>query len=214
MGAVKLFLVEDQALTRQAFARAFTASGKYEIVGECGDTVEAISHPPTSTADVVILDLALNHHHLLEAISKLRAGGVASPILVVSNGENNAQLNAILRAGAQGCIPKQADFDEMENAIDTVSRGQSYTKSYAWQPNEPETPPVREAQTSQQLLSKREHEIFLLLAQGQKNREIGKLLSISTRTVDTHRSNILKKLEVKSNAQLVRMAISEGLLNV
>jgi DNA-binding NarL/FixJ family response regulator len=68
--------------------------------------------------------------------------------------------------------------------------------------------------TSQGILSKREHEIFMLLAQGKKNREIGKLLSISTRTVDTHRSNILKKLQVKSNAELVRMAIAEGLLGL
>jgi DNA-binding NarL/FixJ family response regulator len=62
------------------------------------------------------------------------------------------------------------------------------------------------------MLSTREHEIFLLLAQGKKNKEIGKMLSISTRTVDTHRSNILKKLQMKSNAEMVKLAISEGFI--
>ncbi|MFN4895637.1 MAG: LuxR C-terminal-related transcriptional regulator [Pseudomonadota bacterium] len=216
MSALKLYLVEDQLLTRQAFARAFSATERYEVVGQSAGAAELLSNPATWQADVIILDLALSRYGSLDAIHQLRERGVRSPILILSSGENGAAMQAILNAGAQGCVPKHSDFNEMEHAIEAVAKGQTYLSpslqngsingshsgngANPW-PN-----------SSQSILSKREHEIFMLLAQGKKNREIGKLLCISTRTVDTHRSNILKKLQVKSNAELARMAIKEGLL--
>lgn len=215
MSAVKLFLVEDQVLTRQAFARAFSATNKYEVIGESGGTRELLSDPATWHADVIILDFVLSQNASLDAIHQLRERGVRSPILVLSNGANGAALQAALNAGAQGCVPKHSDFGEMERAIDTVAKGETYvcptiSNGAGSQWAHSGAHPL----SSQALLSKREHEIFMLLAQGRKNREIGKQLSISTRTVDTHRSNILKKLQVKSNAELVRMAIGEGLLGI
>jgi two-component system invasion response regulator UvrY len=214
MSAVKLFLVEDQLLTRQAFARAFSATEKYEVVGESAGAGELLANPATWRADVIILDLMLSRHSCLEAIHQLRERGIRSPILILANGESGAALQAALDAGAQGFVPKNSDFGEMEQAIDTIAKGQTYVSPSMWNNSTAHGEDAHGASTSQSILSKREHEIFMLLAQGRKNREIGKLLSISTRTVDTHRSNILKKLQVKSNAELVRMAISEGLLQV
>jgi DNA-binding NarL/FixJ family response regulator len=217
MSAVKLFLVEDQLLTRQAFARALSATDKYQVVGQSDGAGELFNNPATYQADVIILDLVLSRHGSLDTVHQLRERGIRSPILVLTNGANNAALQAALNAGAQGCLPKNSEFREMEQAIDTIAKGETYinptmnnsqanTNGYYNHDSKQET--------SESILSKREHEIFLLLAQGKKNREIGKQLSISTRTVDTHRSNILKKLQVKSNAELVRMAIGEGLLAV
>lgn len=214
MSAVRLFLVEDQLLTRQAFARAFSATNKYEVVGQSAGAGELLADPATWRADVIILDLALSRPGSLEAIHQLRERGIRSPILILANGKNSSALQAALDAGAQGCVPKHSDFGEMEQAIDTIARGNTYVSPCMWNAAENQQGEIQGGRTSQAILSKREHEIFLLLAQGRKNREIGKLLSISTRTVDTHRSNILKKLQVKSNAELVRMAISEGLLRI
>lgn len=214
MSAVKLFLVEDQQLTRQAFARAFSATDKYEVVGQSAGANELLDNPATWQADVIILDCALSRHANLDAIHQLRDRGVQSPILLLTNGENNAAIQAALNAGAQGCLPKNSEFGEMEQAIDTISKGQTYLSPAARSYSTRGTTDTQWDNTSQGVLSKREHEIFMLLAQGKKNREIGKLLCISTRTVDTHRSNILKKLQVKSNAELVRMAIAEGLLGL
>jgi DNA-binding NarL/FixJ family response regulator len=213
MSAVKLFLVEDQLLTRQAFARAFSATEKYEVVGQSSGAGELLSNPATWHADVIILDCAISRHGNVEAIHQLRQRGIRSPILILTNGDNNSTLQAALNAGAQGCVPKYSDFGEMEQAIDTVAAGQTYVSPMA-RNTASHNGNTQWDNSSQGILSKREHEIFMLLAQGRKNREIGQLLSISTRTVDTHRSNILKKLQVKSNAELVRMAIVEGLLDV
>lgn len=214
MGAVKLFLIEDQLLTRQAFARAFSASNKYEVVGQSAGTGELLSNPATWQADVIILDLALSRHGYLDAVHQLRERGVHSPILILADGQNFSTLQAALNAGAQGFVPKQSDFGEMEQAIDVIAQGQTYISPSMHNGASATTNTTSDDNTSQNILSKREHEIFMLLAQGKKNREIGKQLCISTRTVDTHRSNILKKLQAKSNAELVRMAISEGLLGL
>ncbi len=214
MSAVKLFLVEDQLLTRQAFARAFSATNKYEVVGQSADTSELIANPNTWHADVIILDCALSRNGNLDAIHQLRERGIQSPILILFNGESKAALQAALSAGAQGYVPKNSDFNEMEQAIDAISKGDTYLTPSARLKSNPDSGDADWDNTSHNVLSKREHEIFMLLAEGKKNREIGKLLCISTRTVDTHRSNILKKLQVKSNVELVRMAIAEGLLGL
>jgi len=214
MSAVKLFLVEDQLLTRQAFARAFSATNKYEVVGQSAGAGELLSNPATWQADVIILDCALSRHGNLDTIHQLRERGIRSPILILTNGDSNSTLQAALSAGVQGCVPKHSDFGEMEQAIDAVAKGHTYLSPSMRNNNHPGNGDASWNNTSQDTLSKREHEIFMLLAQGRKNREIGKMLSISTRTVDTHRSNILKKLQVKSNAELARMAIAEGLLGL
>jgi DNA-binding NarL/FixJ family response regulator len=96
----------------------------------------------------------------------------------------------------------------MEHAIDEIARGGTYlSPSLTANGN---GAPGHEAEASSAVLSNREREIMVLLANGKPNREIGKLLSISVRTVDTHRSNILKKLGFKTNAELVKLAIAEG----
>jgi DNA-binding NarL/FixJ family response regulator len=210
MGSVKLFLVEDQLLMRQAIARALSVTNKYEVVGHSGDCKEILSNPSQCTADVIILDTEFSGPNWMETLSQLRATGITAQVLVLSDNENQTAFKAALNAGARGVLPKWSDFGEMECAIDAVAKGETYV-----------SPAIHQAarhngdgHSSSEVLSPREQEIFLLLAQGKKNREIGKLLSISTRTVDTHRSNILKKLQMRSNAELVRMAISEGLMSI
>jgi two-component system response regulator NreC len=98
----------------------------------------------------------------------------------------------------------------MEHAIDELARGGTYmSPSVSANTNGAHG---QDAEASSEVLSNREREIMVLLANGKPNREIGKLLSISVRTVDTHRSNILKKLGFKTNAELVKLAIAEGLV--
>jgi NarL family two-component system response regulator LiaR len=211
MGPVKLFLVDDQVLMRQAIARALSITDKYEVVGHAANASDLIANAGQMNADVIILDMMMSRTSCLEAVQQLLKQGVTVPILVLSGDESHFNVKAALNAGARGFVPKRSDLSEMEFAIDAVAKGGTYV-----------SPSVAEgsannqanAHISSEALSPREHEIFLLLAQGRKNRDIGAQLSISTRTVDTHRSNILKKLNLHSNAELVRLAISEGLVNI
>lgn len=214
MGAVKLFLVEDQLLMRQAIARALSVTEKYEVVGHSSDGKELFESPGTCNPDVIILDTVLAKHSWLETLQQYRTRGITAPVLILAGDGNQYALQAALHAGARGVLPKCSDFGEMEQAIDAIARGQTYVSPNLKNSPDPQDPANEHGASSSQVLSPREHEIFLLLAQGKKNRDIGKLLSISTRTVDTHRSNILKKLHMHSNADLVRMAIAEGFVAV
>jgi DNA-binding NarL/FixJ family response regulator len=209
MGPVKLFLVEDELLMRQAFARALSVTEKYHVVGHSANCQELLANPSDFSPDVIILDTVISGHGWLETLQQLKNSGVSAPILILSGDNNVGALKAALNAGARGILPKWSELGEMEQAIDAIAQGETYVS-----PNMQSNSTLSNSSTptTTELLSTREHEIFMLLAQGRKNRDIGKQLSISTRTVDTHRSNILKKLQVQSNAELVRMAISEGLL--
>lgn len=209
MGPVKLFLVEDELLMRQAFARALSVTEKYHVVGHSANGQELLANPADFNPDVIILDTVISGHGWLETLQQLRNSGVSTPVLILSGDNNIGALKAALNAGARGILPKWSELGEMEHAIDAVAQGETYVS-----PNmqSQSTASNSTTPTTSEILSTREHEIFMLLAQGRKNRDIGKQLSISTRTVDTHRSNILRKLQVRSNAELVRLAISEGLL--
>jgi DNA-binding NarL/FixJ family response regulator len=213
--AVKLFLVEDQQLTRDAFTRALALNHRYEVIGESANPKEALANLATYEADVIILDLALSHLSSLNAVYQLREQGVKKPILIIAPNENPSDMQAAIRAGAQGCVAKTAEFSEMESAIDKLYRGETYLNQAATSSQTAFSDErAWKRPNTFEVLSKREQEIFVLLAQGRKNSEIAKTLCISTRTVDTHRSNILKKLQVKSNAELVRLAITDGVLGL
>jgi DNA-binding NarL/FixJ family response regulator len=213
MGSVKLFLVEDHLLMRQAFARALSVTDKYEVIGHAADTQDLLANPSQFGADVIILDMIMSRHSCLETLQQLKKNGVSAPVLILSSDESQFNVKAALSAGARGFIPKKSDLTEMEFAIDAVANGGTYVSPSVTSKCINDNDASGEA-CSSQTLSPREHEIFVLLAQGKKNRDIGSQLSISTRTVDTHRSNILKKLGLHSNAELVRLAISEGFVSI
>jgi len=214
MGLVKVFLVENQLLMRQAIARALSVTEKYEVIGHSSDGQELLSNPADFSPDVIILDMMLARHSLLETLQQYRSQGITAPILVLAGEGQQGALDAALAAGACGVLPKCSDLGEMEHAIDTIANGQKYVSPVIKQSIDSWMQEANAGASSYHQLSPREREIFLLLAQGKKNKEIGKALCISTRTVDTHRSNILKKLHVRSNAELARMAIAEGIMAV
>jgi DNA-binding NarL/FixJ family response regulator len=208
---VKLYLVDDHLVLRQALAEALEHRGKYSVVGHAGSGNELLNQAGCH-ADVIVLDFSLPKHNGLEVLNELRRRGIDIPVLILSGDESGRAARAALQAGAKGFVPKQAGLSEMEHAIDEIARGGTYmSPSVSARANANGANGHDEGATSE-VLSNREREIMVLLANGKPNREIGKMLSISVRTVDTHRSNILKKLGFKTNAELVKLAIAEGLV--
>jgi two-component system response regulator NreC len=212
---VKLFLVDDHAVVRQALCEVLSSRNKYEVVGEASDGEDLLSHISDQPTDLIILDLSMPNTGGIETIQELRRRGNNLPVLVLSADDSSKSIMSALKAGARGFLPKQVGLTEVEFAIDAVLSGKTYLSPSVTDKIVGGNGDYEGTHSScLKNLSKREREIFQLLAEGRPNREIGKLLHISTRTVDTHRSNILKKLEVRSNAELVRIAISEGALSV
>jgi len=211
---VKLFLVDDHLVLRQALCKALGEEHRYEVIGHAGNGQELLSQLTSCAPDVIVLDHALPKSNCLETIEALRQAGCNAPVLILSAVENSSNIRAALKAGARGFVPKQAGLTEMQFAIDAIVDGGTYLSPSVTNRLMSSEAAGQEASSSVSLLSTREREIMTHIANGKRNREIGALLHISTRTVDTHRSNILKKLGVKSNAELVKIAISEGMISV
>jgi two-component system response regulator NreC len=211
---IKLFLVDDHLVMREALTEALGIKGRYEIIGQAADGAELLSQIDASAADLIIMDLAMPKTGGIETINELARRGVGVPVLILSADESERSIRAALKAGARGFVPKQAGLTEMEFAISAIIHGQTYLSPSVT--HKVVAGPGTESNQSAlvESLSAREREIFVMLANGVPNREIGKQLHISTRTVDTHRSNILKKLGFKTNAELVKLAIAEGFISV
>lgn len=211
---IKLFLVDDHQVLRQALAEALSHRDQFSVVAEAADGAELLARLNEAAPDVILLDLAMPRFDGLSTIEELKRRGVEVPVLVLSADESERSIRSAINAGARGFLPKQSDMREVEFAIHSVLEGKTYLSPAVTEQimgsNGTDSSGCRLINS----LSSREHEVFMLLVNGCRNREISEQLKISPRTVDTHRSNILKKLEVKSNAELVKLAIAAGVLSV
>lgn len=211
---VNVIIADDHLVVRQALAEMLQGKGRFTVMAEAADGQELLDLLRTHKPDVVVLDIAMPRLDGLAVLEKLKEWQSAPPVLVLSANEGGKSVRAVLKAGARGFVPKNASVEELEFAINSVISGKTYLSPTIV--SSLMTGEGTQVSTDNPLavLTKREVEILKHLADGKPNRDIGKLLHISTRTVDTHRSNILKKLKVRTNAELVKLAISNGLISI
>lgn len=212
---INLIVADDHVVLRQALCELLAHRGPYNIVAQASNGEQLLKLLSTHKPDLVIMDVSMPHVDGITALSEIYRGSTPPPVLVLSADEGEKNVRAALKAGAKGFLPKHAALEELEFAISAIVEGKTYlspsiTDSLVADNGEVKNPHADPLA----VLTKREVEIMRYLADGMPNREIGKLLHISTRTVDTHRSNILKKLNVRTNAELVKLAIQCGLISV
>ncbi len=208
---VNLVIADDHAVLRQALCELLATRGNYQVVAQAQDGEELLTILDKEKPDIIIMDLSMPKVDGLQALNAMSNWGSCPPVLMLSADQEGSKVKAALRAGAKGYVPKNADIQELEFAIAAILAGKTYLSpsltDAVIKADESGSP---DKQTVDNLTS-REREILALITAGQPNRTIAKMLHISTRTVDTHRSNILKKLKVKTNAELVKIAISAGI---
>ncbi len=211
---INLIVADDHVVLREALCHMLQGRGSFNVLAQAGDGEELLKALSTNDnkLDLIILDVEMPKLDGLETLHRLHELGVNTPVLVLSADDGSKNVRAVLNNGAKGFMPKNARIEELEFAIDAILQGNTYlsptiTASLI-------SGDKNEGAANLSVLTKREVEILKYLADGKPNREIGKILHISSRTVDTHRSNILKKLKVKTNAELVKLAIGAGLIEV
>jgi DNA-binding NarL/FixJ family response regulator len=215
MEPVKLIVADDHVVLRQALCEMLQGGGKFSVVAQASDGEELLRLIQANPADVLVVDVEMPNMDGIKALEHLKNNNSTVPVLVFSADESPTNVRAALQAGARGFLPKNAKADELEFAINSVLRGNTYlSPSVTKALMQPDGLPSASGPNSLAVLTKREVEILRHLADGKPNRVIGKMLHISTRTVDTHRSNILKKLTVKTNAELVKIAIQAKLISI
>ncbi|NLF24640.1 MAG: response regulator transcription factor [Deltaproteobacteria bacterium] len=213
---INLIVADDHDVIREALCEMLRSTGKYNIAGQANDGEKLLNLLDTLEPDLVIMDVSMPKLDGIAALRKLKEEGAPCqpPILVLSACEEHKSVKAALSAGAKGYIPKNASFEELEFAITSILEGKTYLSPSVTASLMSESASQNEVDNPLSVLTKRELEILKYLADGYKNRTISKLLHISIRTVDTHRSNILKKLKLHTNAELAKLAMAHGLISV
>jgi two-component system response regulator NreC len=210
---VRTLLVEDHALVRAGLKALLTNAQGLEVIGEAADGREAVDSCAKLKPDLVLMDVAMADLNGIEAARQIRESAPETKILMVSMHGSRQYIFESLKAGVNGYVLKEAAFTELLSAITEVMGGGTYLSPKLSEVVMEDY--VRRAQghevTSElEKLSAREREVLQLIAEGKSSTEIAKVLEISARTVDTHRHNIMEKLEIHSIAGLTRFAIRHG----
>lgn len=206
---IRVVIAEDHTLIRQALVRMLQESKKIDVVGEAATGATAVSMTKRHKPDVLVLDVTMPEKDGLQALAELTQLHVPTKVLVLTMHEDEAHGVRAVRAGAAGFVRKSASMDELIGAIEKVHKGEQVV------PAEVQAALNRKrSEHPAQILSQREFQVMSYLAAGKTNREIADTLSISVKTVDTHRGHVLKKLRLRNNSDITRFAISNNLMPV
>lgn len=208
MNRIKVLLVDDHQIIVDGLKSLLQNSDEIIVVAEANNGSEALRILDILEIDVVLMDIdmpVLNGIDTLKEISKQSFG---VKVIILSMHNEAGMIKSLMALGAHGYLLKSCTQDELIGAIRKVASGQSYFST------EVTLSLLNPAQSSQpnELLTERETEIIKLIAEGFSNKEIGLKLFISHRTVDTHRTNLMKKLDVSNIAGLISYAIKNGVV--
>lgn len=218
MSAIRVLLADDHAILRSGLSKLLDEQKDIEVVGEASDGREAIQKAQELTPDIVLMDIGMPVMNGMEATKQIKKRNRDIKVLVLTMHDNEEYLFQVLQAGASGYVLKKAADDDLVNAIHIVYRGDCFLyPSAAKMVVEDYLEKVKqghEPTTSFDNLTDREREILTMVAEGYTNREIAEALFISVKTVETHKSNIMEKLNLHKRAELVRYAIRKGMLQL
>jgi two-component system response regulator NreC len=209
---IRVLIVDDHAVVRTGIKLMLAAEPDIEPVAEAGTRREAIFAARSTKPDVILLDVVMPDGSGLESIPQLLHEQPEAKVLVLSMQDDPRYVREAFAAGASGYVLKEAADVEVVGAVREVARGGRYVHpELGARLIEVEAEAARRAEEDP--LSSREREVLRLLAYGHTNQEIAKQLFISVRTAETHRANIMQKLRITTRAELVRYAITQGLLD-
>ena len=210
--AVRVALCDDHAVVRSGLRRILEAEADLEVVGEAGSVEEAVALAVDSRPDVFVMDVGLPDGSGINATAEVLRVSPATRVLVLTVHDDIAYLRRAFEAGAVGYLVKEAADIELVLAVRQVASGKQYVHpALGAALLAPDAPPARVGGPGGEL-SDRELQVLRMIALGLTNAEIGERLYVSVRTIETHRSHIHEKLNVRNRAELVRRARAAGLL--
>ncbi len=216
MGKLRFLLVDDHDVVRRGLRSLVEAQAGWEVCGEAATGREAVEKAGRLRPNIVIIDITMPELNGLEATRQIRRAVPQTLVLVLTVHESEELLAEVLRSGAHGCMLKSDAGRELVSAIETLTQGKPFLTSK-----------VAGILLSHQIgkvgigdkvdfagphLSGREREVIQLLAEGKSNKEVATLLNLSVKTVQTHRANIMRKLNLHSLGQLIHYAIRNGII--
>lgn len=212
---ISVLVADDHTIVRSGIVSLLSLNQDFEVVGEAENGREAVDFALSKHPDVVLMDIGMPILNGLEATRQIKKQAPDVKVLVLSGYDNDEYILQMVQCGANGYILKDSFLEDLYAAIRSVYNGQAFFSpavskiiidSYVTRPDE------LAGKKSPRLLTRREREVLQLIAEGHLHAQIAERLGISVRTVDTHRQNIMKKLDIHDTAGLVTYAIKHGIV--
>lgn len=212
-----IIIADDHALVREGIHALLDRAGDMEVIAEAGDGEEAVRLVEELKPDLLLIDLSMPRLNGIEALQRLTDSGSKTRVIVISIHADEVIVLRALRAGAKGYLLKASFKEELYLAARSAARGQIYLSPQLAEILLTDLisgheKPVLENPLDK--LSSREREVFQLILEGQTNRQMAKLLNLSIKTVDKHRTNLMKKLNVHDVTGLMHIAVQQRMLYV
>lgn len=210
---IRVLIADDHAVVRQGLRAFLEAQNDIEVVGEANDGSEAVRLADALRPDVLVMDVVMPKVDGIEAIRRIRTAGVPAKVIVLTSFADDQKVFAAVRAGAAGYLLKDIRPDELGEAIRTVMRDEALLnprvaatlmQEFAHQARTP----------ASDALTLREMDVIRLLARGRSNKEIALELGVAEKTVKTHVSSILSKLQLADRTQAALYAVRERLVEI
>jgi len=208
-----IIVADDHRIVREGLVKLLESRGDFEVIGEAADGEEAVNLVLEKQPDVVLMDIWMPRLSGIDATRRIGKRGSDAKVLVLSMHESRTYVEEVLRAGAAGYVVKSSASADLLQAIDAVNTGQSYlSPAITQQVVDAIARPDDATPSGVAMLTDREREVLQLIAEGLSSKEIAGVLGVSLKTVDSHRSNLMEKLDIHKVSGLVRFAIRAGLV--
>ena len=213
---IKILLVDDHQILRDGIRSLVKGYDDMEVIGEAADGREALNMVEKLSPDLVIMDISMPDINGIDATRMIINEAPDVKIIALSMHHDKQFVSEIFRAGASGYLIKDSAFDELDHAIRVVMSGKTYINPQIASLvvesliSQSSTPPPQ----SFSLLTEREREVLQLIAEGRSTKQIAFDLSVSSKTVESHRRQVMGKLNIRSVAELTKFAIREGLTTI
>jgi two-component system, NarL family, response regulator NreC len=215
MSKIRILLADDHVVMRRGIRALLERREGFEVVAEAGDGREAVQLTEVHSPDVVVADIAMPNLNGIEAARQIAQKAPQTSIVILSMHSDESYVLRALKAGARGYLLKDSPESDLISAILAVHAGKAFfspaiskmlVEDYVRQLHQ------RGAEDSYELLTTREREILQLLAEGKSNKDVATILNLSLHTVETHRSNILQKLNLHGTPELILYAVRKGVI--
>ncbi|MPZ20354.1 MAG: response regulator [Luteitalea sp.] len=215
MSRIRVLVADDHTIVRQGLVSLLQAEQEIEVIGQAADGLEAVAQAAALRPDIVVLDITMPRLSGLDAARRIREAQPQCRILVLTMHDDEEYVLKMTRVGASGYIVKDGAAAELIEAIRSLAAGRTYFAGRV--PRLPGAALGTNAHATNNVhplasLTNREREVFQLVAEAKTNPQIAKLLGLSPKTVDNHRTRLMEKLGIHSTAELVRFAARHGLL--
>ena len=215
MKKCKILIADDHVILREGLKALLNMESEFEVVGEASNGIEALQLAGKTNPDVILLDLSMPHANGTESISKIKRRSPQTKIIVLTIHKAEEYIRAAFQYGANGYMLKDDNQQELIRAIRNVLAGNTHLSpsicdkvvgGYLGDPEKSTTA------SHWEVLTLREREVIKLIAEGYRNKDIAEFLSISPKTVEKHRSNLMRKLKLNNASALTTYAIQNGLI--